>query len=959
MVTRKPVPSTYNPSTAEEEGRLPYPASSSSSSEQAGHQHSFPSMLDTGEGWEDVGVEGQYEHSSIPPSSKTGTGESNMGQSEKALDVPALLRVGRPEGASTSSFGSQSSAELFPPSSDIPQEPLHEQSSKPAYSTNPYRNRSPSADRAQHDILQPVEQSSVDIWAELEPAPPPPKHAPPPPPIPHDIDGFGDLSVSDHQPYGPPPNAPAPQHHPAALQSNDSSLFFSDKEQYQPETGRQQSRFGRDADQGQTYGYSGQTRWSDHDHPHPLAEQPTTHAATAEDNGFNQFEYAPPPGPPPSHPGSSFQELSDLSGQAVENTAPRLPPRRSQELDVQPPQPARPPPSQTPAVTGRSSTSRPDAESPHAKVTRQRSETYQIKHITWVDSSNNTRTSPIMVQNANGPCPLLALVNALTLSTPVKTNTALVETLRVREQVSLGLLLDAVFDELMSGRRGDAAQELPDVGELYTFLITLHTGMNVNPRFITDPTSPNLMDFGGAAEAISQSEHPQPGGFEETREMKLYSTFNVPLIHGWLPARSSPAHDALQRTAKTYEDAQNLMFREEELEDKLQRHGLSFEEQRLLEDITSIKHFLQTSATQLTTDGLKTITENLRPGSVAILFRNDHFSTVYKHPRSGNLLNLVTDMGYAGHPEVVWESLIDVSGEGSSFFAGDFRPVGNNTSDPFADTQTSTQDDSHGWETVPGRNQNKQPLNPITTESRFSSSSGNSPHHPVDSSYNLPTSPNIEQEDHDLALALQLQEEEEDRSRRETAQRRHEDQLSQAYLSSETPPPQPPRNNNNRPSQTAQSIRPMVPPRTATGPSNLTSATRRAPTARHDPEAGEDAPPPSYEQAAKSEPYIPQPGQPFPPPIGAPVPGMNTSSPAVGIRPPGGRPRQTSAYSSHAACVGNLNTQSVHRNSVAGQRGGGLGGLPTGAGIARRRSAGVQSDWDEQREGREKDCVVM
>jgi len=78
----------------------------------------------------------------------------------------------------------------------------------------------------------------------------------------------------------------------------------------------------------------------------------------------------------------------------------------------------------------------------------------------------------------------------------------------------------------------------------------------------------------------------------------------------------------------------------------------------------------------------------------------------------------------------------------------------------------------------------------------------------------------------------------------------------------------------------------------------------------------------------------------------------------VGIRPPGGRSRQTSAYTSYAASVGNLNTQSVHRNSVAGQRGGGLGGLPTGAGIAKRRSAGVQGEWEEDR-GREKDCVVM
>jgi ubiquitin carboxyl-terminal hydrolase MINDY-1/2 len=159
---------------------------------------------------------------------------------------------------------------------------------------------------------------------------------------------------------------------------------------------------------------------------------------------------------------------------------------------------------------------------------QQRRETYEIKKVAWYDAtaSSNFRVSPILVQNANGPCPLLALVNALCLSTPAELNTALVETLRSREQVSLGLLLDAVFDELMSGRRGGAAQELPDVGDLYAFLVTLHTGMNVNPLFF--PSSTSLK--GDSSRPMSQAhlierEDTLPGTFENTREMTLYSTW--------------------------------------------------------------------------------------------------------------------------------------------------------------------------------------------------------------------------------------------------------------------------------------------------------------------------------------------------------------------------------------------------------------------------------------------------
>ncbi|KAF1346482.1 hypothetical protein BDV97DRAFT_300233, partial [Delphinella strobiligena] len=283
------------------------------------------------------------------------------------------------------------------------------------------------------------------------------------------------------------------------------------------------------------------------------------------------------------------------------------------------------------------------------KARRQRNETYQIKQINWFDaaagSNGKTRRSPIMTQNANGPCPLLALVNALTLSTPEHERTALIEALSSREQVSLGLLLDAVFEEL--ARRSEIHdKELPDVGDLYSFLITLHTGMNVNPQF--------------------------PGVFEETREMLLYSTFDIPLIHGWLPPPNSPTYAAFDRSAKTFDEALNIQFKEQELEEKLRSGRLTPEERQLLEDISLIKKFLNNYSTQLTDYGLDVMSKSLRPGQIAILFRNDHFTTLYKDPRSGALTTLVTDAGYSSHDEIVWESLVDVNGAASDLFSGDF-----------------------------------------------------------------------------------------------------------------------------------------------------------------------------------------------------------------------------------------------------------------------------------------------
>jgi len=530
-----------------------------------------------------------------------------------------------------------------------------------------------------------------------------------------------------------------------------------------------------------------------------------------------------------------------------------------------PPPPPRPPPT---------------TEQLPRSAMRQAPEHYAIKQVRWYDAqSGKLRQSPILIQNANGPCPLLALVNALILSTPESDPSGLVETLRTREQVSLNLVLDAVFDELTSGRRGGATQNLPDVGELYEFLKNLHTGMNVNPRFTYLP------------DRQSRELHPAyrptegPGGFEETKEMTLYSTFNVPLVHGWIPPRESPSYKAFQRSAKTYEDAQNIQFHEEEFEHKLSTSGLTPQEQETFEDLHTIKAFLETWPTQLTDTGLQTLLDHIKPGSFCILFRNDHFSTIFKEPKANQLLTLVTDSGYATHDEIVWESLVDVSGQGSELFSGDFRPVSHNTqsgpsSGPPAGPRGSSlgggpqniqsmldvDDNSSGaeWSTVQrGRGRNSQ----HTSNNNNSLAGGATPQPQTDSDI-----ARAEQEDHDLALALQLQEEEEARARRETEARQRENVFepgrntassgtttnvpvtgpgSNNNSSGNNPPARPPRNNNNSNNNQSQN-RPTVPPRRAGRNSG-------------------ELPPPTYEQAASRPAFVPPGNHPLNPV--APVPG--------------------------------------------------------------------------------------
>lgn len=502
------------------------------------------------------------------------------------------------------------------------------------------------------------------------------------------------------------------------------------------------------------------------------------------------------------------------------------------------------------------------AESPTTVMNRRGSELYPIKRIRWYDAiTRQMRESPILTQNINGPCPLLALVNALVLSTPAGLETEFVEYLRTKEQLSLGRLVDVVIDELMSGRRGT---ELGDVPELYRFLIGLQTGMNVNPMFVHDPEA---SDGSTTQSTLSSS---KPGGFENTRDMRLYRTFNVPLLHGWLPEPGSEAYNAFGRVAKTYESAQLVQFQEEELDAKLQTEGLNAEEQRLFTDIHAIKEFLSQWPTQLTDYGLRNMQEAIQPGQVGILFRNDHFSTLYKNPHTNELMTLVTDQGYSTHDEIVWESLVDVTGRGSELYSGDFRAVGNNSLPQRQQQQEQRPvqslldiDNGQGWTTVTnaGRRRNE------------TASSTQIPPQAAEAT----TSPDlsrIEQEDHDLALALQLQEEEEDRHRRSTEERRRrENRLSEEVISTQAPSRT---NRRNAPRQSEYP--PLIPPRR-----NNLPTTHRPNT--------EAAPPPTYEEAATSPQYHPPQGHPANPntplrPQGAPHQGSGNPS----FRPGGGRP---------------------------------------------------------------------
>ena len=526
----------------------------------------------------------------------------------------------------------------------------------------------------------------------------------------------------------------------------------------------------------------------------------------------------------------------------------------------------------------------------------------------------------MLTQNKNGPCPLLALVNALILGANDESQASLDDALRSREQVSLGLIIETLMYELVT-RSSDSDEQLPDVDELNAFLMRLRTGMNANPRFVSpDAAPPNLMDESDSILHLPQQERnkQKTGTFEATLDMRLYGAFAVPLLHGWLPEPRSSALESFTRSAQTYEDAQAVQFNEEELEYKLTNDGLSPQQQLVWEDIHSIKNFLTQYPTQLTPYGLSTVQQTLPSGSFAIMFRNDHFSTIYKHPQSGQLFTLITDAGYADRDEIIWESLVDIAGSNNEFFSGDFMPVSHSEAQPSTNAQPSTQ------QHLTVANPSAAALSPLEQQ---------------------------EQHDADFAMALQLQEEEEQRQRADNARRRRSGGGAQpnqrnSPRSSQGNIPIQLRPVNSRSDEPEN--RPLIPPRTAR---------TQAPAVNRPSDSLDDDAPPAYEEAAKGAPYIP--------PLGSPL--HHTSNP--------------SANSSNVQLTGttsNISIPGPSAPSYSGPSGGGRGGgRPPGRRMSAYHEAstpmGMPGGWDQRMGGRvgaaqgqgrrgpgqDKDCVVM
>lgn len=281
--------------------------------------------------------------------------------------------------------------------------------------------------------------------------------------------------------------------------------------------------------------------------------------------------------------------------------------------------------------------------------------TFDTKNIQFQSQSHK-----ILLQNENGPCALVALVNLLLLSSShARYSKDIIRLIQDERKVKLHDILQSLADIAINMTA--ETNELEDIDYLLLMLPDLHKGLNVNPRFNGS--------FGKSNQAATE----------------LFKVFKVRLVHGWIMGGE---YDEIRDLS--YEDAQDLLTKAADLKRETEENDniepiTDENTESCLRQASLVTQFCNQTATQLTETGLLHLNETITEGEFTILFRNDHFSTLYK--QNGILYNLVTDLGFKRRSKIVWESLITIDGSGDGFFDGHFKQSpfeSNNTASSFS-----------------------------------------------------------------------------------------------------------------------------------------------------------------------------------------------------------------------------------------------------------------------------------
>jgi len=251
---------------------------------------------------------------------------------------------------------------------------------------------------------------------------------------------------------------------------------------------------------------------------------------------------------------------------------------------------------------------------------------YRLKEIKFQE-----RPCHILLQNENGPCPLLAAANVLLLKDSIKLPSNCIGA----GVVTIDELVNVLAEKILINKTGSDHH----IQEVMNLFPTLQFGMDVNPKFTEGPT-----------------------GVEYTSGLDAFDLLHMEMVHGWLLDPQSPEFSLIG--GKTYNELINAVIEGNDAASTLEEDPNAPNHEELstkANEGTIIHQFLESSGHQLTQYGLTVLHEYVKENQMAVFFRNNHFNSLIKH--EGHLYLLVTDIGYASVGNIVWEKLDVIDGD--------------------------------------------------------------------------------------------------------------------------------------------------------------------------------------------------------------------------------------------------------------------------------------------------------
>jgi len=264
--------------------------------------------------------------------------------------------------------------------------------------------------------------------------------------------------------------------------------------------------------------------------------------------------------------------------------------------------------------------------------------------VVWEENTQSHR----VLQEQQGPCPLIGIFNVLLLRGSVRLNTQIT-------WISFQEMIDHIkryFEQQLSKRSfrdvdsKKTANDIKNFEDARKHFPNLEKGLDINVKFS------------------------EPDAFEFTTEVAMFDVYGIRLVHAWTvdPQMTGLAFIREQ----SYNELTSFILAELDEKSNLSDIDIAIIEQR--KDLA--RNFLQETSSQITAHGLFRLHEVINEGEICVLFRNNHFATITKH--KGKIYLLVTDRGLVNDTRsCYWQSLSTLDGD-SVFLDSSFRSLRSN-----------------------------------------------------------------------------------------------------------------------------------------------------------------------------------------------------------------------------------------------------------------------------------------